>query len=184
MNKINISITQADPEFVENLITQFGDSNNIEIVCNIPDEHMDLEKRLNSYRDKESNVCDNFDEYGANDKKDLCTIVTLLMEVGVSPNLMGFLYLRDAIYLVSKDRSIMGAVMKELYGKIAESNNTEPLKIDRAIRNAITVLWNKKKKRKLEEIFSYRLYEDSKRPTNTEFIVVLSDQFMLEGNRK
>lgn len=92
----------------------------------------------------------------------------LLHDVGITPNLKGFRYLRTAIGMVIKDETIIEAVTKILYPEIAKIYKTTSVRAERAIRHAIESSWAKDDGRLMKRLF--KLPENSKRPTNSEFI--------------
>jgi len=107
-------------------------------------------------------------------------ITNLIHEIGVPAHIKGYQYIRDAIGIVVADRDILCAVTKELYPMIAEKNNTTPSRVERAIRHAIEVAWNRGKLETIDAIFGYTVQHDKGKPTNSEFIAIIADKLRLE----
>ena len=107
-------------------------------------------------------------------------ITNLIHEVGVPAHIKGYQYLRDAISLVVANMDLLGAVTKELYPTVASMNNTTPSRVERAIRHAIELAWNRGKLETLDALFGYTVQNDKGKPTNSEFIAIIADKLRLE----
>lgn len=107
-------------------------------------------------------------------------ITNIIHEVGVPAHIKGYQYLRDAITMVVEDMDLLGAVTKELYPAIAQLNNTTPSRVERAIRHAIEVAWNRGKIETINNLFGYTVHNDKGKPTNSEFIAIIADKLRLE----
>ena len=107
-------------------------------------------------------------------------ITNIIHEVGVPAHIKGYHYLRDAIALVVDNMELLGAVTKELYPTIAERNRTTPSRVERAIRHAIEVAWNRGKLETINALFGYTIQNDKGKPTNSEFIAIIADKLRLE----
>lgn len=107
-------------------------------------------------------------------------ITNIIHEVGVPAHIKGYQYLRDAITMVVEDMDLLGAVTKELYPAIAKLNNTTPSRVERAIRHAIEVAWNRGKIETINNLFGYTVHNDKGKPTNSEFIAIIADKLRLE----
>ena len=107
-------------------------------------------------------------------------ITNLIHEVGVPAHIKGYQYLRDAISLVVTNMDLLGAVTKELYPTVASMNNTTPSRVERAIRHAIELAWNRGKLETLDALFGYTVQNDKGKPTNSEFIAIIADKLRLE----
>ena len=92
----------------------------------------------------------------------------------------GYQYLRDAIVMVVEDMDLLGAVTKELYPAIAKQNKTTPSRVERAIRHAIEVAWNRGRLETINDLFGYTVQHDKGKPTNSEFIAIIADKLRLE----
>ena len=107
-------------------------------------------------------------------------ITNIIHEVGVPAHIKGYHYLRDAIAMVVENMELLGAVTKELYPSIAELNRTTPSRVERAIRHAIEVAWNRGKIETINALFGYTVQTDKGKPTNSEFIAIIADKLRLE----
>ncbi|MDD4565765.1 MAG: sporulation transcription factor Spo0A [Eubacteriales bacterium] len=107
-------------------------------------------------------------------------ITNIIHEVGVPAHIKGYQYLRHAITMVVEDMDLLSAVTKELYPAIAKKNNTTPSRVERAIRHAIEVAWNRGKIETLNNLFGYTVHNDRGKPTNSEFIAIIADKLRLE----
>ncbi|MDO4553222.1 MAG: sporulation transcription factor Spo0A [Bacillota bacterium] len=117
------------------------------------------------------------EEPGSSLEKDITGIIH---EVGVPAHIKGYQYLRTAIIMVVEDMDLLSAVTKELYPAIAKLNNTTPSRVERAIRHAIEVAWNRGKLETLNSLFGYTVHNDKGKPTNSEFIAIIADKLRLE----
>ncbi|WFA09703.1 sporulation transcription factor Spo0A [Tissierella sp. Yu-01] len=116
-----------------------------------------------------------------NSEKNMETKITkIIQEIGVPAHIKGYLYLREAITMVIDDMDYLGAVTKELYPCVAEKFNTTSSRVERAIRHAIEVAWNRGKIDTIERIFGYTVNNNKGKPTNSEFIALIADKLRLE----
>ena len=107
-------------------------------------------------------------------------ITKMLHELGIPAHIKGYQYLRDAITMVVKDQEMMGSVTKILYLAIAKKNQTTASRVERAIRHAIEVAWGRGKMETIDELFGYTISTGKGKPTNSEFIALISDKIFLE----
>lgn len=107
-------------------------------------------------------------------------ITNIIHEIGVPAHIKGYHYLRDAIIMVVEDIDLLGAVTKELYPAIARRNNTTPSRVERAIRHAIEVAWNRGRMETINNLFGYTVQCDKGKPTNSEFIAIIADKLRIE----
>lgn len=117
-------------------------------------------------------------------KQDLEHDVTkILHEIGVPAHIKGYQYLRDAMMASVKDPEMLGGVTKILYPSIAKKHKTTPSRVERAIRHAIEVAWSRGKMDTINELFGYTVSGGKGKPTNSEFIALLSDKIRLDYKR-
>lgn len=115
------------------------------------------------------------------DKKSMESRITkLIQEVGVPAHIKGYIYLREAISMVIEDMDYLGAVTKELYPSVAAKHDTTASRVERAIRHAIEVAWNRGKIDTIDKIFGYTVSNHKGKPTNSEFIALIADKLRLE----
>ncbi|PKR78945.1 sporulation transcription factor Spo0A [Halalkalibacillus sediminis] len=107
-------------------------------------------------------------------------ITSIIHEVGVPAHIKGYLYLREAISMVYNDIDLLGSITKVLYPDIAKKYNTTASRVERAIRHAIEVAWNRGNIDSLSSIFGYTVSVTKAKPTNSEFIAMIADKLRLE----
>ncbi len=108
-------------------------------------------------------------------------ISTIFMTVGIPANIRGYQYLRQAIKLTVENPTIINSITKQLYPAVAEHFDASASKVERAIRHAIEVAWNKGNAESINQLFGIKIYNNFQKPTNGEFIALISDKLLLEG---
>lgn len=108
------------------------------------------------------------------------SVTKLLHGLGVPSHIKGYQYIREGVILMYEKPDIVGAITKELYPEIAKRFDTTVSRVERAIRHAIEVSWNRGDIELMEEIFGHSVDYDRAKPTNSEFIVTVSDKLRLE----
>ena len=108
------------------------------------------------------------------------SVTKLLHGLGVPSHIKGYQYIREGVILMYNNPDIVGAITKELYPEIAKRFDTTVSRVERAIRHAIEVSWNRGDIDLMEEIFGHSVDYDRAKPTNSEFIVTVSDKLRLE----
>ncbi|NLL52994.1 MAG: sporulation transcription factor Spo0A [Peptococcaceae bacterium] len=106
-------------------------------------------------------------------------VTKMIQQMGVPAHVKGYQYLRDAIVSVIKDVSLLGAVTKELYPMIAKKYNTTPSRVERAIRHAIELAWDRGNIDFMNKFFGYTINVDRGKPTNSEFIAMVADKLRI-----
>ena len=107
-------------------------------------------------------------------------VTNVIHEVGVPAHIKGYQYLREAIMMVVNDIDVINQITKQLYPDIAKKFNTTPSRVERAIRHAIEVAWGRGQTDVVESIFGYTVSAAKGKPTNSEFIAMISDKLRLE----
>ena len=107
-------------------------------------------------------------------------ITDIMLDVGVPAHLKGYHYLRDAILLSGRDMEVVSSVTKLLYPTVAKRFKTTNQKVERAIRNAIEVSWERGNTETFERMFGYSAQEGRTRPTNSEYIARIADMIRLD----
>ncbi|MBQ4563738.1 MAG: sporulation initiation factor Spo0A C-terminal domain-containing protein, partial [Lachnospiraceae bacterium] len=102
-----------------------------------------------------------------------------LHQMGVPANIKGYRYLITAIELCMNDMDMLGSVTKQLYPTIAKRYDTTPSRVERAIRHSIEVAWNRGQIDVLDAVFGYTINTRKGKPTNSEFIAMLSDKLRM-----
>ena len=108
------------------------------------------------------------------------SITKLLHELGVPSHIKGYNYIREGITMIYNNPDLSSAITKELYPMIASKYHTTSSRVERAIRHAIEVSWNRANWELMEEIFGYSVDIDKAKATNSEFIVTLADKLRLD----
>ncbi|MGI5911128.1 MAG: sporulation transcription factor Spo0A [Syntrophomonadaceae bacterium] len=108
-------------------------------------------------------------------------VTKIIHEIGVPAHVKGYQYLRDAIMLVVEEINYLGAVTKELYPTIAQKYDTTPSRVERAIRHAIELAWDRGDIDKINKFFGYTISGEKGKPTNSEFIAIIADRLRLEN---
>ena len=108
------------------------------------------------------------------------SITKILHELGVPSHIKGYQYIREGITVLYEHPEVIGGITKELYPDIAEKFDTTVSRVERAIRHAIEVSWNRGNWQLMEEIFGHSVDIDKAKPTNSEFIVTVADKLRLE----
>ena len=117
---------------------------------------------------------------GAPREPDLETTVTeVIHEIGVPAHIKGYQYLREAILLTIADMEVINAVTKVLYPAVAKKYGTTPSRVERAIRHAIEVAWDRGDLETLQKFFGYTVSNIKGKPTNSEFIAMIADHLSL-----
>lgn len=111
-------------------------------------------------------------------------ITDLLHEVGIPAHIKGYGYLRTAITYSYENSDYIGQVTKTLYPEIARKYKTTGSRVERAIRHAIEVAWNRGNIDTIDEIFGYTISSAKAKPTNSEFIAMISDYLNVENKNK
>ena len=108
-------------------------------------------------------------------------VTTMMHQIGIPAHVKGYQYIRDAILMVVEDVSLLGAVTKELYPNIAKKHDTASSRVERGIRHAIELAWERGHTDTLKRIFGYSMNIERQKPTNSEFIALLADKFRVMG---
>ena len=107
-------------------------------------------------------------------------ITKMLHSLGVPSHIKGYQYIRESVMLIYDNPYIIGAITKELYPKVAASYKTTPSRVERAIRHAIEISWNRGDYDYMEELFGNSVDYDRAKPTNSEFIATVADKLRLD----
>ena len=111
------------------------------------------------------------------------SITKALHELGVPSHIKGYQYIREGVTLVYNNPKIIGGITKELYPEIAKKYHSTTSRVERAIRHAIEISWNRANWDFMEELFGYSVDIDKAKPTNSEFIVTIADKLRLDFNK-
>ncbi len=160
-------------------IKPFEPCNLIERICDLMYcyENEENEKSKNSLYSPDKSLDKN------PDKNLEITITDILHQIGVPAHIKGYHYLRDSIAMSVKQPEIINAVTKELYPSVAKKYDTTASRVERAIRHAIEVAWDRGDVDVLNSYFGYTIHNSRGKPTNSEFIAMISDKLRIHGKR-
>ncbi|WP_312644577.1 sporulation initiation factor Spo0A C-terminal domain-containing protein, partial [Hydrogenoanaerobacterium sp.] len=106
-------------------------------------------------------------------------VTEIIHQIGVPAHIKGYHYLRESIVLCIEDHDIINSVTKQLYPTVAKRYNTTSSRVERAIRHAIEVAWDRGDVDTLNSYFGYTIHNSRGKPTNSEFIALISDKLTL-----
>lgn len=106
-------------------------------------------------------------------------VTNMIHEIGVPAHIKGYQYLREAIIMSVEDPTMISSITKILYPTIAKKFQTTSSRVERAIRHAIEVAWSRGKMETLDALFGYTINTGKGKPTNSEFIALISDRIRL-----
>lgn len=116
-----------------------------------------------------------------NSQTSIETMVTnIIHEIGVPAHIKGYQYLREAIIIAVNDMDVINAITKVLYPQVAKTFQTTPSRVERAIRHAIEVAWDRGDLDTLQRFFGYTVSNTKGKPTNSEFIALIADKLQLQ----
>ncbi len=121
----------------------------------------------------------------ASGRQSLETLVTAIIhEIGVPAHIKGYQYLREAILIAVEDMDVINAVTKVLYPEVAKRFGTTASRVERAIRHAIEVAWDRGDLETLQRYFGYTVNSAKGKPTNSEFIAMIADRLQLQQKQR
>lgn len=174
-NKIIVATSYNDPKTIRK-ISEYG----ISYFILKPFEMSDLEDKIIDTckgDETEGKVID----FKKGDLK--ISITRILHELGIPSHIKGYQYIREAIDIIYNNPDVIGGITKELYPELAKKFDTTVSRVERAIRHAIEVSWNRGSWDLMEEIFGHSVDIDKAKPTNSEFIVTIADKLKLESSK-
>ena len=107
-------------------------------------------------------------------------VTSIIHEIGVPAHIKGYQYLREAIMIAVNDMDVINAIAKVLYPQVAKTFATTPSRVERAIRHAIEVAWDRGDLETLQRFFGYTVSNTKGKPTNSEFIALIADKLQLQ----
>lgn len=107
-------------------------------------------------------------------------VTSIIHEIGVPAHIKGYQYLREAIMIAVNDMDVINAITKVLYPQVAKTFSTTPSRVERAIRHAIEVAWDRGDLETLQRFFGYTVSNTKGKPTNSEFIALIADKLQLQ----
>ena len=178
MKKLNLDkkvivLTSYSTEDIVRKVSEMG----INYFILKPFELSDLERRIVECCDEATSSNKSIDIYRNSLQ---ISITKILHELGMPSHIKGYLYIREGISIIYERPEVIGGITKELYPDIAKKFGTTVSRVERAIRHAIEVSWNRGNWDLMEEIFGHSVDIDKAKPTNSEFIVTVADKLRLE----
>ena len=187
-NKIKILISDDDPEFCsscKNSLSFLGFE--VYSVCKNGKDLFDnvvlkkpemLAERIRSIcLSTGRNDCSHSEKNNSNIE---IVITDIIHQIGVPAHIKGYHYLREAIIMAVNDIDIMNSVTKCLYPSVAKKHGTTSSRVERAIRHAIEVAWDRGDVDVLNSYFGYTIHSGKGKPTNSEFIALIADKLQLQ----
>ena len=107
-------------------------------------------------------------------------VTNIIHEIGVPAHIKGYQYLRDAIVMSVLDMEMLNSITKVLYPTIAKKYDTTTSRVERAIRHAIEVAWSRGRMDTIDDLFGYTINHGKGKPTNSEFIALITDKIRLD----
>ena len=107
-------------------------------------------------------------------------VTAIIHDIGVPAHIKGYQYLREAIIMTVENMDIINAVTKILYPEVAKKFGTTASRVERAIRHAIEVAWDRGDLETLQKYFGYTVSNSKGKPTNSEFIAMIADRLVLQ----
>ena len=171
-------ITLATTGFVTEYVSAAAANLGVRYLMLKPCDTSALVERLEEIRGGENL---RFPEKRRNDKVNIESLVTsIIHEIGVPAHIKGYQYLREAIIIAVNDMDVINAITKVLYPQVAKTFQTTPSRVERAIRHAIEVAWDRGDLDTLQRFFGYTVSNTKGKPTNSEFIALIADKLSLQ----
>ena len=175
INKKVIVATSYNAADVIREVSEFG----VNYYVLKPFDLKDLESRIYEVSNKKQEN-KNIDFYNSNLQ---VSITKMLHELGIPSHIKGYQYIREAVGIIFDNPGVIGGITKELYPELASKYQTTVSRVERAIRHAIEVSWNRGNLDFMEELFGFSVDIDKAKPTNSEFIVTIADKLRLDYHK-
>jgi len=168
LSKVKVFLDSDNPESFERMARFFKQ------------EDIEYEVQTDAAKTVQSFIGNNEANHGGHKKIDE-RISNIFITVGIPAHIKGYQFLREAIKLAVANPGIINSITKQLYPSIAKAFATTPSKVERAIRHAIEVGWNRGRAESVNDIFGVKAFDRKDKPTNGEFIALVADKMLLEG---
>ena len=170
-------VTLATSGFITNFVASTAANLGVRYLMLKPCDTTALVERLEEIRGGESRRS----SPRKPDKAGIESMVTsIIHEIGVPAHIKGYQYLREAIIIAVNDMDVINAITKVLYPQVAKTFQTTPSRVERAIRHAIEVAWDRGDLDTLQRFFGYTVSNTKGKPTNSEFIALIADKLQLQ----
>ena len=171
-------VTLATSRFITDYVATAATNLGVRYLMLKPCDMSAVVERLEEIRGGESNRQSTTRSTGNTSIESLVTGV--IHEIGVPAHIKGYQYLRDAIIIAVGDMDVINAITKVLYPQVAKTFQTTPSRVERAIRHAIEVAWDRGDLDTLQRFFGYTVSNTKGKPTNSEFIALIADKLQLQ----
>ena len=171
-------VVLATSGFITDYVASAAASLGVHYLMLKPCDMTALVERLEEVRGGQKQYAPNVRHSG---KPNIESMVTgIIHEIGVPAHIKGYQYLREAIIIAVNDMDVINAITKVLYPQVAKTFQTTPSRVERAIRHAIEVAWDRGDLDTLQRFFGYTVSNTKGKPTNTEFIALIADKLQLQ----
>ena len=171
-------VTLATSRFITDYVATAAANLGVRYLMLKPCDMTALVERLEEIRTGESQRQPALRHTGQNSIETLVT--GIIHEIGVPAHIKGYQYLREAIIIAVNDMDVINAITKVLYPQVAKTFQTTPSRVERAIRHAIEVAWDRGDLDTLQRFFGYTVSNTKGKPTNSEFIALIADKLQLQ----
>lgn len=170
MEQLNLTAIKDTDKVYQILDDLISMNREFQIMITVPSGSKSVERQSREQESKEKELT--FDL-----EKD---VTDMIHEIGVPAHIKGYQYLREAIMMSVEDPDMLGSITKVLYPTIAKRYQTTSSRVERAIRHAIEVAWNRGRMETLDNLFGYTISTGKGKPTNSEFIALIADRIRLQ----
>ena len=171
-------VTLATSAFITEYVSTAAANLGVRYLMQKPCDMAAIVERLQEIRGGESL---RYPAVRRNDKTSIESLVTgIIHEIGVPAHIKGYQYLREAIIIAVNDMDVINAITKVLYPQVAKTFQTTPSRVERAIRHAIEVAWDRGDLDTLQRFFGYTVSNTKGKPTNSELIALIADKLQLQ----
>ena len=171
-------VTLATSRFVTDYVASAAANLGVRYLMLKPCDMTALVERLEEIRGGESRRQPSAQQASANSIEAMVT--NIIHEIGVPAHIKGYQYLREAIIIAVEDMDVINAITKVLYPQVAKTFQTTPSRVERAIRHAIEVAWDRGDLDTLQRFFGYTVSNTKGKPTNSECIALIADKLQLQ----
>ena len=140
--------------------------------------------REDSLLERMEQACSAEEEVSSSDSALENLVTSVIHEIGVPAHIKGYQYVREAIIIAVEDMDVINAVTKVLYPEVAKRFGTTASRVERAIRHAIEVAWDRGDLETLQKYFGYTVSISKGKPTNSEFIAMIADRLTLQRRKR
>ena len=177
MEQVNITAAKDNDKVLKLLENLMKTGKGFQIMITVPSEKKEMEASIGTVQKTASIPQENTVDIEQD-------VTDMIHEIGVPAHIKGYRYLREAIVMSVEDPGMNSSITKILYPTIAKHFQTTPSRVERAIRHAIEVAWSRGRMETLEELFGYTVNTGKGKPTNSEFIALISDRIRLSYRNK